>query len=214
MKDFPILCQLIQLLHTYSSKAWNNEESGQYQRTSESSRALRKFLKKVSCPMKIDDMTEFFSTLKEQKKADFVLQYPIHLLPPRSDMDYIPLLHLECWSSQKPPKMNIRIGMYRFDDKYNTQGIGFRYESAHLKGAHTYNHVQLCPKPFNSEKLNNVLNHPTWLPAGAPAFILPGDNLVTFFLSVIVSLYGKEAFVFLRGVNIDKKYFEPVEVLF
>lgn len=93
--------------------------------------------------------------------------------------------------SHDVPEIHLQVAIFSLDDQGKAlRAIGFRFETPESTGDHNYYHSQLITH-FRTPVDPSRAFCDYWLPTSYPAFVIDSTNVVTFFICVILSLYGR-----------------------
>lgn len=142
--------------------------------------------------------TKLNNIFNVEQKIEFSKERLILFLPPfpKEDRAFVPVLSLKY--APDIDCLNMRVAMYRLDEKGIPCGFGFRMESPtpgnrdEGRGIHDFFHVQIIK---NLENHAPALGLPDWLPERQPAICIRASNPVDAVLNLILSLYGMDYLV-------------------
>jgi hypothetical protein len=203
-KDYEILCQVLEELNELSLKKWRNSKDLRDSDIRQNTRSNYEKLSIQYYPLQEKTLKKLIR--ESQNSLSLTIENSFYLPPLDSDNDFIPMLSFNCNLREAPPIIEMRIGMYRYnnDDNNQFQGIGFRFEK-HEESNHDYYHMQLTKIPIEIQT-HEYLN---WMPEHIPCVLLPADNSVSLIFSMLVSFYGNRIVnIMINHMNIDSKYKE------
>lgn len=197
------MCQVLQRLHRFTSRQWRlRKDLGGSKLNKNTIDNFENMIYYYKRPVSIGELEK----IMKEKLGNLCLDLdkPFYLPPLEENSEFIPLLSLKCNLSESPPNISLRIEMFRYliEEKYKLQGFGFRFETGKSGSKHDYWHVQVT----------KVVGGPDWIPDTVPCIPVRAKCPVSLIFCMLISFYGKGMYnKIFSGMNIDKKYKEPLK---
>ena len=209
LKDLQALGQVLRQLNQFSSNLWRAEKDFRGSALIEDAKSNYESLITRRYPIKDADLEEIIE--KSYQDGKITLGDRFYLPPLEGNKEFIALLFLDCDFKKDPPKVDLRVGMYRFTRESGVlQGFGFRFEMHDHSSNHNYYHVQITTQPH--KKLAH--EYVSWIPEELPCVLLPATNPVSLVFCILISFYGRRISErMISPMNIDRKYKEPLQFL-
>jgi hypothetical protein len=219
-KTIGALRQLFLFLYTEQERDWNPQRQGR--KPSARAQKLRNHLVVPLPPVRETDLEKWFPSRpsSDELRVDFSQEGRVLYLPPlQKNAEFVPILCTKCNVKGNKAEVNLQVMMVRLSDDGRTlQGIGFRLETPSQEeqketqvkdSIHGFYHAQLI-RGFGC---GLSVECPDWLPEDQPSFPLAANSPTTLVLCLLLTLYGKKAYLDLfRSVSpLGKLLKEDVE---
>jgi len=215
-KQFIPICRILKAVDKYSKKEWKLIKENPPEEYKETIK-IHNFLIASKPPLRSERLLE--SAHESIRNPYIFLEDPWFYLPPLTgdDLNFVPILHIDCDFRENPTLISYRIGMIHIKD-VDTNPIpecfGIRYEIGVPGSSHAYCHSQITLNPFvlGGPPLPSL---PLYLPEQTPCFPLLARCPVSLLLAVLVSLYGRiKGHEIISDIELAQEYTDLINQVF